>query len=149
MRKSKSGQAPSYQPAQPAQPVQSAQPASQAPVQPPAAPVIAGDTGLRIQGVAGRFASRRFAVTGQLRIGRDPARNDLVYPADSQGVSGVHCVLLADGGRLLVQDLGSTYGTFVGGNRLAANAPVELRVGDRFCLGSEQETFVIARKGEV
>ena len=114
-----------------------------------AAPVIAGDTGLRIQGVAGQFAGRRFAIAGQLRIGRDPARNDLVYPAESQGVSGVHCVLIVDGGRMLVQDLGSTYGTFVGGNRLAANAPVELRVGDRFSLGSDRETFIVARKGEV
>ena len=120
---------------------------SQAPVQ--AAPAVAGDTGLRIQGIAGQFAGRRFAIAGQLRIGRDPSRNDLVYPAGSQGVSGVHCVLLVNGGRLLLQDLGSTYGTFVGGNRLAANAPVELRAGDRFCLGSEQEIFVIARKGEV
>ena len=121
----------------------------QTPVRPPAAPVVPGDTGLRIQGVAGQFAGRRFAIAGQLRIGRDPARNDLVYPAESQGVSGVHCVLIADGGRLLLQDLGSTYGTFVGGSRLAANAPVEIRVGDRFCLGSEKETFVVARKGEV
>ena len=112
-------------------------------------PVIAGDTGLRVQGVSGQFAGRRFAIAGQLRIGRDPARNDLVYPAESQGVSGVHCVLIVNGGRLLVQDLGSTYGTYVGGSRLAANTPVELRVGDRFCLGSERETFVVARKGEV
>ena len=119
------------------------------PVQPPAGPLIAGDTGLRIQGVTGRFASRRFAIPGTLRIGRDPARNDLVYPADSQGVSGVHCVLTVEGGRVILRDLGSTYGTFVGGNRLAANAPTELRVGDRFCLGSEQETFVVSRKGEV
>ena len=115
----------------------------------PVGTVLSGGNGLRIQGVAGQFAGRRFAVAGQLRIGRDPARNDLVYPAESQGVSGVHCVLIADGGRLLLQDLGSTYGTFVGGNRLAANAPVELRAGDRFCLGSEQETFIIVRKGEM
>ena len=119
------------------------------PAQPQASPVIAGDIGLRLQGVAGLFAGRRFAIAGQLRIGRDPSRNDLVYPADSQGVSGVHCVLLMNGGQLLLQDLGSTYGTFVGGNRLAANAPVELRIGDRICLGSEREVFVITRKGEV
>ena len=119
------------------------------PVQPQASPAIAGDTGLRIQGVAGHFAGRRFAITGQLRIGRDPARNDLVYPADSQGVSGVHCVLLMNGSQLLLQDLGSTYGTFMAGSRLAANAPTELRVGDRFYLGSEREVFVVTRKGEV
>ena len=126
-----------------------AQAPAQAPFQPQAAPVIAGDTGLRIQGIAGQFANRRFDISGTLRIGRDPARNDLVYPADSQGVSGVHCVLSVEGGRLIMRDLGSTYGTFVGGNRLAANAPVELRVGDRFCLGSDRETFVVARKGAV
>ena len=139
-------------PGQPGQFAQTNAPGQTAPIQAApvqAAPVIAGDTGLRVQGVAGQFAGRRFAIAGQLRIGRDPARNDLVYPADSQGVSGVHCVLIVDGGRLLVQDLGSTYGTFVGGNRLAANAPVELRIGDRFCLGSDREAFVIARKGEV
>lgn len=135
---------------QPGQPNQFGQPGQpQMPGQPPAAPAIAGDTGLRIQGVAGQFAGRRFAIAGQLRIGRDPSRNDLVYPAESQGVSGVHCVLFVNGGQLLLQDLGSTYGTFVGGSRLASNAPVELHVGDRFCLGSEQETFIIARKGEV
>ena len=145
LRKPKPAAAGPGQFAQPQAPGQYGQP--QAPVQ--AAPVIAGDTGLRVQGIAGQFAGRRFAIAGQLRIGRDPARNDLVYPADSQGVSGVHCVLIVDGGRLLLQDLGSTYGTFVGGNRLAANAPVELRVSDRFSLGSDRETFVIARKGEV
>ena len=127
-------------------PVQSG---SGAPAQPPAAPVIAGDTGLRIQGVSGQFAGRRFAVGAQLRIGRDPARNDLVYPANSQGVSGVHCVLIVESGRLQLKDLGSTYGTFVNGSRLAANGTVELHVGERFYLGSEQETFVVSRKGEV
>ena len=134
----------------PPEPPRAAEPpvSSPGPAQPPARPVIAGDTGLRVQGITGHFAGRRFAITGQLRIGRDPARNDLVYPADSQGVSGVHCVLIVEGGRLLLKDLGSTYGTFVGGNRLAANAPTEVQVGDRFCLGSERETFVVARKGE-
>ena len=136
------------QPFQPQAPAQFGQPGQLG--QPgQAAPVIAGDTGLRVQGIAGQFAGRRFAIAGQLRIGRDPSRNDLVYPAESQGVSGVHCVLYVEGGRLLLQDLGSTYGTFVGGSRLAANAPVELRTGDRFFLGSEQETFIVARKGEV
>lgn len=137
------------QPGQPRAPGQYGQPGQPRTAPAQAMPVVAGDTGLRIQGVAGQFAGRRFAIAGQLRIGRDPARNDLVYPAGSQGVSGVHCVLIVNGGRLLVQDLGSTYGTYVGGSRLAANAPVELRVGDRFSLGSERETFIIARKGGV
>ena len=134
------------QPVQPQTPGQYGQPQA---AHAQAVPVVAGDTGLRIQGVAGQFAGRRFAIAGQMRIGRDPARNDLVYPAESQGVSGVHCVLIVNGGRLLMQDLGSTYGTYVGGNRLVANAPVELQVGDRFSLGSDREIFIVARKGEV
>lgn len=123
---------------------------AQQPVQQPAAqPVIAGDTGLRIQGLAGGFAGRRIAIPSQLRIGRDPARNDLVYPADTQGISGVHCVLMVEGGQLYLRDLGSTYGTYLSGRRLAANETVTLQVGDRFCLGSENEVFQVARKGGV
>lgn len=123
---------------------------AQQPVQQPAArPVMAGDTGLRIQGLSGSFAGRRIAIPNQLRIGRDPARNDLVYPAETQGISGVHCVLLVQNGQIFIQDLGSTYGTYVSGRRLAANEAVTLQVGDRFCLGSENEAFQIAQKGGV
>lgn len=123
---------------------------AQPPVQQPAAqPVMAGDTGLRIQGLSGSFAGRRIAIPNQLRIGRDPARNDLVFPAATQGISGVHCVLLVQNGQVCIQDLGSTYGTYVSGRRLAANEAIALQVGDRFCLGSENEAFQIARKGGV
>lgn len=112
--------------------------------------VIAGDSGLRFQGVSGVFAGKRFAITAQVKIGRDPAKNDFVYPAGTEGISGVHCVLVYQGGQLYLQDLGSTYGTFVnGGQRLAANQAVMLQPGDKFSLGSEKECFVITRKGGV
>lgn len=111
---------------------------------------IPGDTGLRFQGVSGVFAGQRFAVTGQVRMGRDPARCDFVYPAGTQGVSGLHCVLLWQDGKLYLQDLGSTYGTFLGtGQRLAPQQTVILQVGDSFSLGSDREKFVITRKGGV
>lgn len=116
----------------------------------PAAQAIAGDSGLRFQGVSGVFTGKRFAITGQVKIGRDPAKNDFVYPAGTEGISGVHCVLVYQDGQLYLQDLGSTYGTFVnGGQRLAANQAVMLQPGDKFSLGSEKECFVITRKGGV
>lgn len=116
----------------------------------PAAQAIAGDSGLRFQGVSGIFTGKRFAITGQVRIGRDPAKNDFVYPEGTEGISGVHCVLVCQDGQLYLQDLGSTYGTFVnGGQRLAANQAVMLQPGDKFNLGSEKECFVITRKGGV
>lgn len=107
----------------------------------------------RIQGQSGAFAGRRFSITGQtpgqVRIGTDPAKNDLVYPS-APGVSRVHCVLVEQGGALYLRDLGSTYGTFLsGGQRLAANQPVQLNIGDRFYLGSEKEMFQVTGRGGV
>lgn len=111
---------------------------------------VTGDSGLRFQGVSGAFEGKRFAITAQIRIGRDPAKNDFVYPAGTKGISGVHCVLIYQDGQLYLQDLGSTYGTFVGGGqRLAANQAVVLQPGDKFALGSQEECFVITRKGGV
>lgn len=115
-----------------------------------AVPASAVQGELRLQGVAGTFAGRRFPISGQVRIGRDPGRNDLVYPANTPGVSGVHCVLTVENGQLWLKDLGSSHGTFLpGGTRLTANQPVRLSPGDRFCLASEGEMFQIAVKGGV
>ena len=103
---------------------------------------------LRVQGQSGAFAGRRFAINGQVRIGRDPGGNDLVYPDGTPGISGRHCVVTLSGGQVTLTDLGSSYGTFLsGGRKLAPNQPMPLRVGDRFYLGSEKESFVITGKG--
>lgn len=49
------------------------------------------------------------------RIGRRPG-NDIVL--DSPSISGDHAVLVYDGGKLAIEDLGSTNGTFVGESRI-------------------------------
>ena len=116
------------------------------------APAPAGipDSGLRLQGVSGTFANRRFALNGTLRIGRDPQLNQIAYPAHVKGVSRVHCELTLVNGQVYLKDLGSTYGTFLaGGQRLAASQPVPLKPGDSFSLASPQETFVLIQKGGV
>lgn len=103
---------------------------------------------LRIQGQSGAFAGRRFAINGQVRIGRDPNGNDLVYPDGIPGISGRHCVVTLSGGQVMLTDLGSRYGTFLaGGQKLTPNQPVPLRIGDTFYLGSEKERFAITGKG--
>lgn len=104
----------------------------------------------RLQCQSGAFAGRRFAINGQLRIGRDPARNDLVYPGSTQGISGAHCVLRLQGGTLWLEDLGSSYGTFLAsGQKLTPRQPVQLRKGDSFYLASQRELFQITGKGGV
>ena len=58
--------------------------------------------------------------------------------------------VMVDGVTVWLKDLGSTYGTFLeGGRRLAANETVQLRIGEKFYLGSEREAFVIAPKGGI
>lgn len=123
--------------------------AAQPPVRPvAAAPAMAPDNNPRVQCVSGYFAGRRFSFSGELRMGRDPGRNDLVFPGETLGISGVHCLLKEVNGTVYLQDLGSTYGTYIGiGQRLAANETVQLNIGDKFWLGSEKEVFVIAPRG--
>lgn len=102
---------------------------------------------LRLVGTEGVFSGRRFALEGALRLGRLPDQNDLVFPADTTGVSGRHCVVrLTDGGATLT-DLGSSFGTFLSdGTRLQPNQPVELKVGDSFTLGSQKQRFTLEVK---
>jgi predicted component of type VI protein secretion system len=63
-------------------------------------------------------------------IGRDPVCQ--LRPGSSL-VSGRHCALTAHGGKTFVQDLGSTNGTFVNGERVQAKH--ELRQGDVLLIG--------------
>ena len=111
---------------------------------------IAGDTGFRLQGLSGVHAGRRYAISGPVRLGRDQSRCDIVYPADTQGVSGYHCMVAVKDGQVYIMDLGSTYGTFLtNGRRLAANETVAVQAGEVISLGSERESFRIDRKGGV
>lgn len=127
-----------------------------APVPAPIAPTAAApqapaaDPRPRLQCLSGALAGQRYTLEGTVRIGRDPARNDLVLPASTQGISGVHCVISVENGIVWLKDVGSTYGTYLAsGQRLAANEAVQLKIGDRFWLGSEREVFVIAPKGGI
>jgi len=71
-----------------------------------------------------------FALEGNLvSIGRH-SRNEIVL--QSGNVSKRHCVLVVDHGKLVVQDQGSSNGTFVNG-RLAAERNID--IGDRISVG--------------
>ncbi len=63
-------------------------------------------------------------------IGREPPA-DILLPA--QGVSRKHAQIIEHNGRHLIQDLGSTNGTFLNGQRL--NAATALKTGDKIGLG--------------
>ena len=102
---------------------------------------------LRLVGTEGVYAGRRFALEGTLRLGRLPDQNDLVFPADTTGVSGRHCVVRLTNGGATLTDLGSSFGTFLSdGTRLQPNQAAELKVGDSFTLGSQKQRFTLESK---
>jgi hypothetical protein len=66
----------------------------------------------------------------QLTIGRDPSNP--IHITDAE-VSRRHARLMLQGGRYVLEDLGSTNGTFVNGRRISA--PYVLKPGDVISLG--------------
>lgn len=83
-----------------------------------------------------------FAVMPQIVLGRFEGQGkknnhlDLTdYGAVNRGVSRVHCQLEFIDGTIIVTDLGSTNGTFVGGIRLEPEQPQELQRGQELIVG--------------
>ncbi|GAB4209416.1 MAG: zinc ribbon domain-containing protein [Roseiflexaceae bacterium] len=140
---------PSYaQPAQPAQPVytppvqpaQPAQPVYTPPVQ-PAQPARTSLAPARLVAVA-TGAAMALPATAQAIIGRaDPVsqfRPDLdltAYGALEQGVGRRHVRLFVQDGQIMVEDMDSTNGSQVNGQRLPPRQPRALRDGDQLQLG--------------
>jgi ABC-2 type transport system ATP-binding protein len=85
---------------------------------------------VRLRVVQGPDAGQLFEVAGTVTVGRD-ATSDLVL-ADEQ-VSRRHLQLTAADGGVVVQDLGSTNGTFINGTLTTATQA--LRAGDRIQAG--------------
>ncbi len=98
-----------------------------------------------LQGAAGSYQGRYMQVQSNMTMGRAPD-NAVPFPANAPGVSSHHCMLRIHNGALYVQDLNSTYGTYINGARVQPNQPVPVNPGDRISLGSVQETFVVGRR---
>ena len=67
---------------------------------------------------------------GPLVVGR--SANHATFVLDDEWVSRRHCRLWRDGDKVMVEDLGSTNGTFIDGNRVRE---AELRLSDELQLG--------------
>jgi FHA domain-containing protein len=79
----------------------------------------------------GAGAGSEHPVGGELILGREPASADLVI--EDPGVSRRHARIRTGNGSVLVEDLGSSNGTFVNGERISS--PVELALEDEVQLG--------------
>ena len=82
--------------------------------------------------VDGQRAGSEVTVSGAVVVGRDVGAADVTLDEDPQ-ISRRHASFSPAGAGLTVQDLGSTNGTFVNGQRLTGT--VALSSGDRVQLG--------------
>ena len=80
----------------------------------------------------GARAGSELPVDGELILGREQGSADFVI--DDPGVSRRHARVVADNGGVIVEDLGSSNGTYVNGERIAG--PVELGAGDEVQVGA-------------
>jgi hypothetical protein len=80
----------------------------------------------------GSAAGTEHPVEGELILGREHGSADLVL--DDPGVSRRHARVLPENGGVIVEDLGSSNGTYVNGRRITG--PVELGAGDEVQLGA-------------
>lgn len=96
--------------------------------------------------IGGALQGMTFPISSRVVIGRDPKHCSIIYPKDAHGISSVHCAAepTADG-RIILIDLGSTYGTMAGGQQLTAGKGVTLHSGDAFTLGGKENVFEVRR----
>lgn len=110
----------------------------------------ADDSGYRLQGLSGALEGRRFMIRKNtpLTFGRNSEACNVVFPAATAGVSGKHCQVWYEGGKIWIKDLGSSHGTFLtAGKKLPAGQAIQIKPGERFSLGSDAESFVLMQKG--
>ena len=81
------------------------------------------------------------------RLGRDPSL-DITFPESDDVVSGIHChVIRHEDDTWWLEDLGSTNGTWLNGQRISA--PVKLGTGMKFSLGQRGPLFRVIVPGQV
>lgn len=101
--------------------------------------------GYRLMCITGSFAGQSFFIHphGTL-MGRDATFCNLVFPDDTPGISRRHCKIQLDPqtGDILLCDLGSSYGTFLGnGTRIPQGQPVVIHPCDEFYLAGRCNLF--------
>lgn len=84
--------------------------------------------------------------SGNLTFGRNPG-NTVRLTGENNAVSGSHCILYREGGKVYLKDLGSTNGTFFGQNqRLKPNQAYRVGKGASFFLATPANTFTVTEE---
>lgn len=98
---------------------------------------------VRMVAMTGQAAGTAYEVQGErVTLGRGPGV-DMAF--DDSAMSRQHAVIEFDGGKFKLQDLGSTNGLRVNGNRVLVHA---LKHGDRIELGTHLFQFLVEESEE-
>lgn len=88
--------------------------------------------------VKGSYAGRKMPIQQELYLGVDSSKCSIVYPKGTPGISRVHLRIWPDNGRLMVMDMGSTYGTWLAGKKMTPGLAYPLAPGSYVYLGGGQ-----------
>lgn len=113
----------------------------------PTAPLAVAKWQLRC--VRGPMEGKVYPLTDKLSFGR-MQDNDVAFPEDTKGVSARHCEVQVLNGRVSLQDLNSTYGTYFGNEqraKLRPNMEYPLKDGDVFILAEGGPAFTLEAVG--
>lgn len=107
-------------------------------------------SGWQVRGLAGPLEGEVFVLPNlrTMKFGRDPGCS-VAFSPNTPGISGMHCELRLDGSGVLLRDLQSSYGTYMGYNRvrLEPNVSYHLSEGDEFMLAEGGQVFRLERMG--
>ena len=98
---------------------------------------------MKIKGVSGVFNDKEFTVEDSLVIGRKESTCNVVFPKSVEGISRAHCRIEERKSKATLTDLGSSYGTYLNGDKLEPNVPHILHDGDTFYLGDRSNMFTV------
>lgn len=96
-----------------------------------------------IKGVRGNYSGQEIPLRESLIFGRSSQGCDVRFPDNIRGISRTHCKIENVGGMVTITDMKSSYGTFLNGRKLMPYTPVNLKPGDTFYLGDENNMFSV------
>lgn len=92
----------------------------------------------------GVLAGQVFSSGDTLCIGRSKSNCNVVFPAETKGISRIHCCLKLRQGQVMLMDMGSSCGTFLqDGTKLKPNEPVIVNDNTRFYLAGRETSFTV------
>lgn len=92
----------------------------------------------------GALAGQVFSSGDTLCIGRSKSNCNVVFPAETKGISRIHCCLKLRHGQVMLMDMGSSCGTFLqNGTKLKPNEPVIVNDNTRFYLAGRETSFTV------